>query len=170
VLKKSHPLISGKRLRELLSYDPETGLWEWIVPRPGSRKSREAGTLNKVDGYRRIMIDGRLYLAHVLAWFWMTGEWPEDEVDHRDTDRANTRWENLRDATHAQNQWNANKRQDNTSGFKGVSYHRPSGKWWARLGVNGKRHSLGLHDTREAAHAAVVRAGEEFHGEFLRAA
>jgi len=170
MLKSKLPSVTYSRLRHLLSYCPETGLWMWIAARPGVAVGSEAGTFNKVDRYRRIMIDGRLYLAHVLAWFYMTGKWPVHEIDHRDADRCNGRWKNLREATHAQNQWNSTKRRDNTSGFKGVHWHSQHKKWQARLAIKGKRESLGLFDCRAAAHFAVVVAADKHHQQFARVA
>jgi hypothetical protein len=168
VLVSKHKRITLERLRELLHYDPETGHWKWVAKRPGVKAGAFAGTVNKVDGYLRIMIDGHLYLAQVLAWVWMTGEWPTDEVDHKDTDRSNGRWANLRLATHQQNQWNAGRRRNNTSGFKGVHWHPQHKKWQARLAFGGKRQNLGLYDCPVAAHFAVVIAADRHHGQFAR--
>lgn len=93
-------------LQHLLHYDPLTGEWTWVNPisrtqRPGDR----AGT-TRPDGRRQISVDGDTYLASRLAWFYMTGEWPKNEIDHRNRIKGDDRWENLRDATHSENQFN----------------------------------------------------------------
>lgn len=91
-----------------------------------------------------------------------------DEIDHCDLDKCNNVRSNLRPATTAQNQWNRNKPSDNTSGFKGVSWYAPSGKWVARIAVNRKRHHLGYFATPEAAARAYDAAALQYHGEFAR--
>jgi HNH endonuclease/AP2 domain len=161
------PDLTIERLREVLTYAPETGLFYWRVARRNHVKVGDvAGVINRT-GYRRICIDGKRYLASRLAWAWMTGEWPI-EVDHRDTDCANDTWGNLRQATHSQNQANRRRPSNNTSGFKGVFRDRRSSKWRARIVVNRKRKDLGSHVTREAAHAAYRAAAVDHYGDFAR--
>ena len=92
------------------------------------------------------------------------------EVDHRDGDGLNNRRANLRHATAAQNQRNQRIRPNNTSGLKGASYHKATGKWSAQIRANGKPVYLGLFETPEAAHAAYAKASAELHGEFGRLA
>ena len=96
------------------------------------------------------------------------GEPKELDVDHRDGDGLNNRRANLRVATVLENQFNARRRKDNASGFKGVSWHRAAGKWYAHISLNRKRFHLGTFDTPEAAHAAYAAASAAFHGEFGR--
>lgn len=98
----------------------------------------------------------------------MTGEWPADMIDHKNRDRTDNRWENLREATRSQN--NANRRASSTHGFKGATFNRRQGRWMAQTKVNGKRVYLGYYDTPEEAHAAYVAAAERYFGEFARAA
>lgn len=162
--------LTLQALRDLLHYDPETGAFTWLV-RVNSRVPAGARA-GKIDphGYVRIGIGGRHYLAHRLAWLYVTGEWPPAEIDHRDRDPGNNRWANLRDATHAQNQRNTAAQCNNTSGFKGVTWHKGRRKWMAFITVDGKHRNLGRFDTAEAAHAAYVLAATEHHGEFARAA
>lgn len=106
--------ITADRLRELLIYEPLTGLWCWLV-RPSNRchKGWFPGTINIAGGhghsqnpYRRFKIDGKNYYAHDLAYLYMTGEWPKDQVDHEDRDSLNNIWVNLRPATNGENQLN----------------------------------------------------------------
>lgn len=115
-------------------------------------------------GYAVTWIDGKLVYMHRL----ILGLTDRKVVgDHRDGNGLNNRRSNLRSCTQAENMRNTRKRSDNTSGFKGVSSHH-SGRWAARLHVNGKKHWLGLHDTPELAHAAYKSAAAKLHGEFAR--
>ena len=125
--------LTAERLRQLLSYDPETGVFRWL-PRPDLRASalrlRRLGqcgrdgklpTGSSSTGYWQIMIDNRNYTAHRLAWLHMTGAWPEAEIDHCNGDRTDNRWSNLRPAVRGENCRNKRKQYNTTSCFKGVS-------------------------------------------------
>lgn len=154
-------------LRRILSYDPDTGIFRWRVKHskkvvPGT----EAGGVN-VAGYIVIGIDGKCYYAHRLAWLYMTGEWPR-QVDHNDTIKRNNRWSNLRIATHQQNVLNAKKAENNTSGYKGVSWHKAAGKWSAQIYLNGKSRYLGLFTDPEKAHDAYMAAARKAQPQFAR--
>lgn len=161
----STPALTQERLRELLSYDPETGQFTWVARRQRVRVGQVAGTKNKY-GYLQIGIDGRKYALHRLAWLWVTGEWPPKEIDHINRDSTDNRFANLRLATSSQNNCNQSMRGDNTSGVKGVSWNKKSGKWHSRIVVNGKYRHLGLFsDLKDAASAYEVAAQQAF-GEF----
>jgi hypothetical protein len=108
--------LSADKLRTLLRYDPETGFFTWKATRRGCSPSSNAGTVSKDTGYRIIVIDYRQYRAHRLAYLYMTGAWPAEEIDHRNGVRDDNRWVNLRHATVAQNCRNSRLRADNTSG------------------------------------------------------
>jgi hypothetical protein len=128
------------------------------------------GLLNKTTGYRVITVCGRAYKAHQLAWLYMTATWCRPATDHRDLDRTNNRWSNLRRATRSANSANRRRLRNNTSGFKGVHHdHRRSGRWVARICKDGRTHHLGRFATPQAAHAAYVAAARELFGEFARA-
>ena len=161
-------MITSERLREVLKYDPETGSFTRKIDIGRWKTGSRAGTNGNSDGYCQIMIDGRLYQAHRLAWLYMTGECPKAEIDHINCDRADNRIVNLRQADRFGNTRNTKKRNDNTSGFKGVQWHA-CGKWRAMIGVNGKKKHLGLFKTKEAAFEAYVAAAKKYHGEFARA-
>lgn len=156
-------------LKRILNYDPATGIFTWAEKT--SRKvivGSVAGCLNKA-GYIVIGIGGKLYYAHQLAWLYQTGEWLP-RVDHRDCDGSNNRWSNLRPATAQQNAMNSRRSVSNTSGFKGVSWHRGAGKWSAYIILDGKKRHLGLHERPEDAHAAYLAAAAAVHPQFVRAA
>lgn len=165
---RSQP-VTQARLKELLRYEPETGVFTWLVaPRRGMFPGDVAGCWSEPAGWV-IRVDCRLYLAHRLAWLYMTGEWPKNEIDHIDVSRRNNRWANLREATRRQNQANTPKQSNNTSGFKGVSFQRGVNKYRARIKAHGKKMSLGCFDTAEEAHLAYRSAAERIWGEFARA-
>jgi hypothetical protein len=165
-------VLTQERLKELLSYDPETGLFRWIK-KPAPRANRVkigaiAGCKEKAHGgYILIGIDGVLYGAHRLAWLYVHGYLP-DEVDHESGKPWENWLENLRECTHSQNLKNVKKPSHNTSGFKGVHLHAETGKWRARICVEQKYISLGLHATKEQAHAAYREGAVRYHGEFAR--
>lgn len=164
------PNISAARVRELLSYDPETGIFTWKVSPVGWLKpGRVAGQTNN-KGYIVIGIERRSVMAHRLAWLYMTGEWPDRQVDHIDCARANNRWSNLRLATPSQQSGNARLRRDNTSGFKGVSFMRRKNLYIAQINKGGRLKFLGYFRDPSEAHAAYVAAAEEYWGEYARAA
>jgi hypothetical protein len=158
--------LTHERLCSLLKYDPLTGEWEWRKTRRGILAG-PAGCKNS-NGYLVIRVDGVLHYGHRLAWFYMTSEWPLFEVDHENTTPGDDRWENLRPATHAQNQKNQKRRRDNTSGRKGVSLTH-YGRWRASIRAEGKQFHLGVFDTVEQAAAAYAAAAREKHGSFGRA-
>jgi hypothetical protein len=158
-------MITVERLREVLTYDPAAGEWHWHTTDPGRgrrRASKLAGSVQK-NGYRVIRIDRHLYQSSRLAFLYMTGEWPRDEVDHKDGNPANDRWDNLRPATRANNNANVRMQCNNRFGLKGV-LQLPNQKWRARI----KGLHLGCFSTKEEAHAAYCQAARQHFGEFAR--
>jgi hypothetical protein len=165
-------LIDASRARELLNYDPETGIFVW-KERKGNPQwtGRYAGTpagWRDWKGYLIITIGYVDYRAHRLAWLIMTGEWPEFEIDHEDTDKENNQWKNLRSATHSQNTVNRPVRSDNRSGVKGVSWDKFRKKWMAVCKVNGVYVLKRRFDKLEDAAAAYEASARQHHGEFAR--
>lgn len=160
--------LTIRHLREVLSYDRDSGVFTW-------RKSLSrsvpigtvAGKIRKRDGRRAIKIDGTAYIAARLAFFYVKGRWPKGDIDHRDGDRLNDKWKNLREATRSQNVANRDT-FPHSSAFKGVSFDKQTGRWRARIRVRGKLIALGRHDTPEQAHAAYVAAARKYFGEFAR--
>lgn len=156
-------MITIERLRELLSYDPETGVFRWLVQagRAGGPGSI-AGSKGKT-GYWSVCVDGRMYRAHRLAWFFMNGRWPESDIDHRDGDRLNNRISNLRECKRHENLENQAVGKRNKSGLLGVSWDSKEGRWRSAIGKHGHTYHLGYFATKEEAHAAYLAAKKHLH-------
>jgi hypothetical protein len=162
-------MISHGTLKSLIHYDPETGLFTWLVDRSRQAKAGQvAGRQRPIDRYIAIKVCGQYFLAHILAHFYMTGKWPNGETDHINGVRDDNRWVNLRFVTRAQNLLNRKTYCTNTSGHKGVGWHSKLKKWRASIQLHGKRISLGCYETKAEA-AEAYRQGEKIHyGEFAR--
>ena len=160
-----------ERLHEVLHYEPATGCWWWLVA-TGSRAKVNgvAGCLHAATGYRMICVCGHRYKEHRLAWLYMTGAWPEHDIDHINGVRSDNRWANLREATRSQNKANQGPQRNNTSGFKGVCWDKQAQQWKVRITKDGRHIFLGLFDAPEAAHAAYAEAAQNMYGDFARAA
>lgn len=150
-------------LKKIIHYEPETGVFIWKVSMgPRAMAGSRAGTTNS-EGYNIITIEGARYQAHRLAWLYMTGSFPK-ELDHRNRDRSDNRWPNLRKATRSQNMQNTGVQRNNTSGARGVK--REYGKWAARIYVNGEEKRLGVYNTVEEAKQAYNKAAREIFGSY----
>jgi len=162
-------LIDTERARELLKYNPLTGDFFWRQYRgPLAREGGKAGSPS--SGYIQIKIDGRPYKAHRLAWLITHGRWPAHEIDHINCDPSDNRLSNLREATHQENMGNQRKCSRNTSGFKGVSFHRVTGKWQANIRCGPRMTYLGVFASPQEASAAYEAAARDLFREFARAA
>ena len=156
-------MITQTELREVLTYHPETGRLVYKTNRGPMRSGARAGCLS-FDGYRRIKIGGNRvpYLEHRLIFFWMTGWWPEDQVDHINGERDDNRWDNLRNATSSINQQNQRHAQKGSAvGVLGVKKHK--NRFIARIYVDGMQRHLGIFDTKEEAHQVYLCAKRELH-------
>lgn len=155
-------MLTQARLKELLSYDQSTGIFTRKITAGGQVPGTIAGTLRKRDGYTDITVDKVKYLSHRLAWLYMTGEFPENDIDHIDGTRNNHAFSNLRSVTRTTNVENQRRAQrNNSSGFLGVS--RRGDKFLAQIWACKKYYSIGLFVTPEEAHAACIAAKRELH-------
>ncbi len=161
-------MLTAERARYLFNYDPNTGIFTWKNCKHKYRNGTRACGSVASHGYPQIYA-GTVYLAHRVAWLYMTGHWPDSTIDHANGIRTDNRWSNLRLATQTQQNANMATRADNKSGFKGVSRNRGNKKWRARIAVEGKQLLIGVFDCPVTAHAAYVRAASELYGTFARA-
>src|SRR5258708_6676719 len=159
--------LTQERLKELLTYSPDTGLFYWAV-KPNRDVAAGARTGSKsADGALLIRIEGKLYRAHRLAWLYVHGEWPK-VIDHINGEPSDNRLANLRDCSQKQNTWNMRAHRDNSSGVKGASFCQRRQLWFARICRDGRSHHLGYFSTVERASDAYDAAARRLHGEFAR--
>jgi len=157
-------MLTQERLKELLHYDPDTGIFINLTQRKGSSKKGTAAGSKHSSGYIHITIDSKKYRAHRLAWLYVHGNFPEKSLDHVNEIKDDNRLVNLRLATKQENGHNMSRPHiDNPSGYLGVSWHKQRKKWIARINSNGTRKHLGLFNTAEHASEAYLRAKREHH-------
>lgn len=159
--------MNKAELDEILRFDAETGIFYWINSRGRVSAGSVAGYVGD-KGYIEIGIDGKKWYAHILAWLTSTGSLPESQIDHRDTDRSNNRFGNLRLSSQLENTYNRSMMSNNKSGVKGVHWHNFSQRWRAVIGVNGKKIQVGTFENVDLAKAAIARAREKHHKDFAR--
>lgn len=153
------------KIKEVLRYDPETGIFRWKKPTSNRvREGEEAGTPHPA-GYIKIMVFGKRFYAHRLAWMFVYGVEPENEIDHIDGIKTNNRIANLRDVPMSINRQNVRKpRRDNLlTGLLGVSQNKRTGKFTARIQTGGEYIHLGTFSTPEEAHSAYLDAKRTLH-------
>lgn len=163
----SAPKLTHVQLTNFLDYNPITGVFIWKV-RPSNRVQvgDAAGNIS-VYGYVEIRIDGILYKAHRLAWFYVYKEWPKNEIDHINGDRSDNSITNLRDVSHSVNQRNLAIPKNNTSGCRGVNWCQNTATWRTRIKVNGDTIELGHFYCYNKA-VEVRREAEEKYGFTVR--
>lgn len=162
--RKDKDLPSIDRMRELLAYDPETGVLRWRIARGGNAKAGSiAGSLDS-HGYGQIKLAGQCHRAHRVAWCLFYGAWPTAEIDHVNGIRNDNRIANLRETTSAQNKQNLRgAHRDNKSGYLGVCYRHKRNLWTAQIQAEGRLRHLGFFATPEAASQAYLAAKAKLH-------
>ena len=158
-------MITQNQLIEILKYDKNTGIFTWINNgyQNHYKAGEIAGTLNS-SGYIQIKIKGKCYRAHRLAWIYVYGESPKEQIDHINGIRNDNSINNIRECSHAENLQNQRKPQArNTSGFFGVSFDKSKVKYRAQISVNGKNINLGLFKTASSAHDVYLTAKRKYH-------
>lgn len=137
--------LSQSYLKSIIFYNPDNGEFRWIKDTKNHKKPGSlAGSINK--GYRRIRIDGRMYAAHRLAIFYVTGVWACGQVDHINQNRSDNSFSNLRIVSNSENSRNQKIRKTNKSGFNGVAFCSTRGKWGACIRSNGRTVGLGYYE------------------------
>ncbi len=156
-------MLTQERLKEVLSYDPVTGLFIWNHDRGGTAKHNSVAGTSHTKGYIKIKIDGKLYFAHRLAFVYVTGEFPKEQVDHLNNIRHDNRWNNLRLVTQEENQHNRKKSKNNTTGIEGVYWEKARNKYKVQIYINNTCINIGRYDTLEAAKEARENAKRIYH-------
>jgi len=159
--------IAVEELKTKFRYEPETGHIYWVEPGKGKIKKKPAGT-KMSTGYIGVLIKGKRYLAHRIAWALHHGAWPDDQIDHINGDKTDNKISNLREATNSQNGKNYGFNCANTSGVKGVSWCKDTEKWRAVIRSEGKARNLGRYDNLEDAVLARKKAEQQYFGEWGR--
>ena len=158
--------LTQERLKEVLHYDDESGIFTWLSCTSGRVKASEvAGSLN-TNGYIVIKINSVQHKAHRLAYLYCVGIWPSGQIDHIDGNRTNNSIMNLREITGYENSRNSKINSNNTSGVKGVSWHKVKCRWEVRIRVDGINIHLGFYNTVEEATKVIREARELHHKEF----
>ena len=167
--------ISSEYLRSVLGYEPETGVLTWkarskithhTVHTWNKRFAGKPAGYKGYDKYIRITLKGfnkRIFMAHRLVWLIMTGDWPQDQIDHINHNRADNRWVNLRAVSARENLMNSNLRSDNTSGFVGVFWDNDLKKWRASITTHRETKYLGVFDSKEDAVIARKKAANDLN-------
>ena len=152
-----------ERLNELFNDEGFT------VRRRVNRSNAKAGSVIRnvgSHGYYRVRVDGKYYLVHRILWCMRYGQWPTGDIDHIDRNPLNNCTSNLREATHQQNMCNTAMQKNNTSGHRGVSWHKAAGKWIVQLNAGGQSIYGGLHECKQAAIVKYIELQNKYHMEF----
>lgn len=156
--------VSLERLKEILNYNPETGVFTRLFDAGAEKKGSVAGVVSSSIGYILISVDGSSLLAHRLAWFYVFGAWPKNQIDHINGSRTDNRIENLREATIAENRQNQTQfLRKNSSGYLGVHKAAESGLFVASIKKDGIKRHIGCYLTPEDAHEAYRFRKIEIH-------
>lgn len=167
-LPEPHPKleITAAFLQHMLRYDDKTGALWWRHDGWGERPHKANTRAERIgsNGYLRVTVRGRHIAAHRVAWAVVTGRFPVGQIDHVNGCKSDNRMSNMRDVDATTN--SENKRvaySNNKSGLLGASFDKKTGRYMARVYVDGKRHYVGQFDTPEEAHLAYVAAKRELH-------
>jgi len=158
-------MITQSELKKLLRYDSNSGKFYSLVQRGPLIVGSEAGSLNS-EGYIILGIYGYSSAAHRLAWLYMTGSMPADQIDHINGDRSDNKFSNLRECSTSENQHNRKLGPKNRSGFKGVCWKKKIEKWAASATHNGKPIHIGYFTDPKEAAAEYDKVSLELFGEF----
>lgn len=158
--------MNAEDLKKVLEYNRETGEFRWVTGNGRNVSSGQIAGSKTKQGYIRICIgpqkQAKRYMAHRLAWLYEYGVMPSKHIDHINRNKDDNRIANLREVNSAENRHNCEKQENNTSGVKGVYWHKKTGKWQSNIMVNGKRISLGYFDNQNDA-AFVRRQAEKLY-------
>lgn len=161
--------MTKNELMQLLSYDANTGLFVRLKRTCNRINVGDIAGWKDADGYLNISLHGKKWKSHRLAWLYVYGKFPEQEIDHINGIKSDNRLCNLRQATRSQNCTNRGMPSHNKSGFKGVQWRQHAKKFCAVIYKNKKKFFLGYFDTAEKASEVYLKASFELHGDFAKA-
>ena len=156
-------------VNKLIAYNIITGVFKWKVNKSNKKAGSIAGRVKKDSGYRYITINKQECAAHRIAWLLVTKKDPYPyEIDHKDRNKGNNAFHNLRQATIQQNSSNRKIGSNNTSGHKSITYqsHQTSNPWVVCIHQQNKSHYVGSFPTLEMALKARDKKGKELYGDF----
>lgn len=160
--------MTQQEIHKLFDYKDGNLIWK-IARNSRAKVGGVAGKTPHHSGYKVVTVDNHQYSQHRLVWIYHNGKIENNiEIDHINGIKNDNRIENLRIATRNQNIQNQSKRKHNTSGFKGINFHKASNKWAASIGYNKKRIHLGLRDTAEEASLLYQHAANKLHKQFAK--
>lgn len=156
--------LTQERLKEVLDYNSETGVFIWKIYSGRIKAGYVAGNINK-RGYATIGIDGEIYRSHRLAWFYVYGKWPDDQIDHINGQRSDNRISNLRDVTNQVNAQNLKRatRVKTSTDYLGVYKTTNIKPWRAQIDIDKKTRHIGYYKTPEEANEAYLKAKRMLH-------
>jgi len=162
---------SAEKIREYLDYDLDTGVFRWkhranAEPRWNTKNSGNIAGSKHNGGYTHIGVEGVKYLAHHLAWVHVTGEWPSSFIDHKNLNKTDNRFENLRLASFRENSFNISVRKNSKSGFRGVCFKKQMRGWVAQITKDKRTEYLGTFDVPEKAAAVYAKRAQELYGTY----
>lgn len=155
-------VLTQDRLKEVLDYDQNSGLFTWAIDYSKKSSKGSVAGKNHSAGYRVVFFDASQHMMHRLAWLYIYGVLPEKHIDHINGNKVDNRISNLREVTHSENQQNR-KRTSNTSGFSGVTKVKDKARWGARIRINYNKIFLGYFDSPELAYEAYLKAKRHLH-------
>lgn len=165
--ERKHTIITQSLVKERFHYNPETGILTRRIAAPRGPVGSAVGTPTS-HGHLICRVKYRICYVHRLIWLYMTGEWPQQDIDHANGIPSDNRWNNLRVATREQNAQNRAPGRNNTSGHVGVHWFKQYGCWRAHIRANGKEHFLGHFDDKNAAIKVRLEAERRLFGNFAR--
>lgn len=159
-------MLTQEYLKSVLNYDKESGIFIWIKSPASNVKTGDIAGCKNNRGYLQIYVRNKLYLSHRLAWFYIYGDWPKNQIDHINGIRTDNRFVNLRDVTNRENQEN---RKNKSKGDLPIGVHlrRDTGKYCSQITINGKVRTLGSFKTIELAHKAYIECKLKNHNGYV---
>jgi hypothetical protein len=158
-------MITQQELKELLHYNPETGIFTWKVSTARRVSSGDVAVTKRKDGYIQIKLNNELILSHRLIWIYMYGYLPK-YIDHINGQRDDNRIINIREVSNQQNSLNSKISKNNTSGIKGVYWDKSRNKWTVRLSIDGKCKFFKRFDDIDLAKLVIEEVRNKYHGKY----